>query len=47
MGIRVTFVLDDDHAKKLRIIQSKMISQLKEHVSFSRVINNELSKILK
>jgi len=40
-------VLDDVLAKKLRIIQSKKISKLTEHVSFSRVINDELRKTLK
>jgi len=47
MPKRVTIVLDDDLAKKLRIIQSKKISKLTEHVSFSRVINDELRKTLK
>jgi len=45
--IRVTIVLDETIAKKLRIIQSKKISKLTEHVSFSRVINEELRKVLK
>ena len=45
--IRVTIVLDDYHAKKLRIIQSKKISKLNKSVSFSRVINDELRKAVK
>jgi len=44
MPKRVTIVLDDDLAKKLRIIQSKKISKLQTSVSFSSVINDELRK---
>ena len=40
-------MLDDDLVKKLRHIQSKKISKLTEHVSFSRVVNEELRKVLK
>ena len=47
MSKRVTTVLDDDLVKKLRIIQSKKISKLSKHVSFSRVINDELRKAVK
>ncbi len=47
IGKRVTIVLDDDLAKKLRIIQSKNISKSKKSVSFSSVINEELRKVLK
>jgi len=47
MARRITVVLDDEVVKKLRIIQSKKISKLTEHVSFSRVINEELRKALK
>ena len=47
MPRRVMIVLDDDLAKKLRIIQSKKISKLINHVSFSRVINEQLRKVLK
>ncbi len=46
-GKRITIVLDDDLAKKLRIIQSKKISKSKKSVSFSSVINEELRKALK
>ena len=46
-GKRVTIVLDDFLAKKLRIIQSKKISKSNKHVSFSSVINEELRKALK
>jgi len=44
---RVTIMLEQDIVAKLRIIQSKKISKLKEHVSFSCVINDELKKVLK
>ncbi len=47
MTKRITIVLDDELGKKLRIIQSKKISKSTEHVSFSRVINEELRKVLK
>jgi len=47
MSKRITIVLDDDLVKKLRIIQSKKISKLTKHVSFSRVINDELRKAVK
>ena len=44
---RITVVLNEDLAKKLRVIQSKKVSKSIEHVSFSRVINDELRKALK
>ena len=44
---RITIVLDDTLVKKLRVIQSKKISKSTEHVSFSRVINEELRRALK
>jgi len=47
MSKRVTIVLDDVLVKKLRIIQSKKISKLIKHISFSSVINEELRKYLK
>ena len=47
MAKRITVVLDEKLVKKLRIIQSKMISKSTKHVSFSRVINEELRKALK
>ena len=47
MSKRITIMLDDDLIKKLRIIQSKKLIKLKESVSFSSVINEELSKAVK
>ncbi len=47
MAKRITVVLDEKLDKKLRIIQSKKISKSTKHVSFSRVINEELRKALK
>ena len=44
---RVTIVFDDSLVKKLRIMQSKMISKSNKSVSFSKVVNDELRKILK
>ncbi len=46
-GQRVTIVLDNVLAKKLRIIQSKKISKSNKSVSFSKVINEELRKTLR
>ena len=39
MSIRITIVLDESNAEKLRGIQSKMIKSSTKSVSFSRVIN--------
>jgi hypothetical protein len=47
MSKRITIVLDDDLAKKLRIIQSKKVSRSTKHVSFSQIINEELRKALR
>ncbi len=44
---RVTIMLDEDIAKKLRIIQAKKIIKATEHVSFSSVINDQIRKVLK
>ncbi len=46
-GMRITIILDDNLVKKLRIIQSKKIFKSKKSVSFSKVINEELRKVLK
>ncbi len=47
MSERITIMLDEDLAKKLRIIQSKKIAKSSDSISFSRVINEELRKSLK
>ena len=47
MRKRITIVLDDAVAKKLRNIQSKKISKSKKSVSFTSVVNEELRKFLK
>ena len=47
MAKRITVVLDDQLVKKLRNIQSKKLAKSVESVSFSRVINDELRKVLK
>lgn len=47
MAKRVTIMIDDDLDKKLRLLQSKLISKTNESISYSSVINNELRKQLK
>jgi len=47
MPRRITVVLDDELVKKLRNIQSMKIRKSKKSFSFSRVINEELRKVLK
>ncbi len=47
MGIRITFVLNDDIGKKLREIQSKRIRESSKSVSFSKLLNEILQKNLK
>jgi len=47
MSKKVSVVLDDDVAKKLRYIQSKKISKSTKYVGFSRVTNDVLRKALK
>ena len=44
---RVTFMLDDDVQKKLRQVQAKMILDTTRSISFSKVINETLKKIIK
>ena len=40
MSIRVTIMLDDELASKVRKRQAKLIQQTNESISFSRVIND-------
>ena len=47
MSKRITIMLDDDIASKLRKIQAGGIKRSSKSVSFSRVINETLRKGLK
>ncbi len=47
MGKRITVVLDDDLVKKLREKQAKQIKESVKSVSFSRVLNMTLRKVIK
>ena len=47
MGQRITVVLDDDLVKKLREKQAKQIKESVKSVSFSRVLNMTLRKVIK
>jgi len=47
MAERVTIMLEDDMAKKLRLKQAKMIQNSTKNVSFSSVINETLRSALK
>ncbi len=47
MSQRVTIMLDDDLARKLRTRQAKMLQENSGSVSFSRVVNETLRPVLK
>ena len=47
MAIRMTIMLEEDLAKKLRVLQSKKIRATKENITFSQVINEVIQKGLK
>ena len=47
MGARVTIVLDDTNAERLRNLQAKMIKTSSKSVSFSHVLNIILEEGLK
>ncbi len=47
MTKRVTIMIDDDNDKKLRDIQSKRIKESQSSVSYSRVLNDILTRSLK
>ena len=47
MGLRVTIVLDDVNAEKLRNLQAKQIKSSTKSISFSRVVNEVLEEGLK
>ena len=42
--IRVTIMLDEEFAKKLRVRQAKLISKSKKSVSYSKVLNEVLGE---
>ena len=46
MSKRITILLDDDLAKKLRLLQSKRLKESNKSISFSRVLNDTLRKSL-
>ena len=47
MGKRITIILDEVTLKKLHYIQAKLVRESEKSVSFSRVLNDVLSKALK
>lgn len=47
MTKRVTIMIDDDNDKKLRDLQAKRIREEQCSVSYSRVLNDILSRSLK
>ncbi len=47
MGIRVTVVIDETNAEKLRNIQAKLIKTSVKSVSFSHVLNLVLEEGLR
>ena len=46
MAQRITIMLDDDIAKKLRLRRAKLVKISKKSVSFSKVINEVLRSAL-
>ena len=46
MAIRVTIMLDEYNAKKLRTLQAEKLSMFNRSVSLSRVLNEVLRKSL-
>lgn len=47
MGLRVTIVLANSNAERLRNLQAKMIKSTSKSVSFSHVVNQVLEEGLK
>ena len=47
MTDRLTIILNNDIAKKLRVLQAKKIRETSSTVSFSRIVNEVLDKGLK
>lgn len=46
MAKRITIMLDDDLAKKLRHLQAKKLKESNKSISFSAVLNDTLRKSL-
>lgn len=47
MSKRVTIMIDSDLDKKLRKIQAREIEKTMSSVSYSKVLNSQLRKVLK
>jgi hypothetical protein len=47
MARRVTVMIDEDNLKKLRILQAKLLRETNSSVSFSKVLNDVVSKCFK
>ena len=47
VAIRITVMMDDENAKKLRALQAKRLRESQRSVSFSQVLNEQLKKSLK
>ncbi len=45
--IRITIMLNKELAKKLRLSQARLIQKTKKNVTFSKVLNDVVSKGLK
>jgi len=44
MSKRVTFMIEDNLDKKIRMLQAKQIQQEQSSVSYSRILNEQLRK---
>ncbi len=47
MSERITVMLDDDLARRLRLMQAKQLKETNRNVSFSQVLNNVVKEGLK
>jgi len=47
LTIRITIMLNKELAKKLRLSQARLIQKTKKNVTFSKVLNDVVSKGLK
>ena len=47
MALRITIMLDDDLARKIRVKQAKLIKNSTKSISFSRVLNDILRGSIK